>query len=376
MAVKCAICEKYISKNSDYLNCRKRCNSNYHLNCLHIGEEAFVRMRDSGELRSWDCGRCSDELTCKTRKTSVSSTPGNAQSSAGEDLLETLVAKKVSEMLDGLRRSVFDSLRDEVHRMHINNSNFSEEVSNFKKEISKLVTENDKLKLEVRRLKQQLEASTIDGPLPTKCSDVDISNIAPDTQNKLRSKNFTDKNVTYASKNANSDKKKNVNTSNSKSDKNTYAEALSNVGFLTDPITKSSTIVENKSKKSAMIDITDDTNDFQLVRRQRKSNSKGNTITGTAPSSNLKAITKYNYVYVTRLDKTTSVEDIVGYLKEKNFLNVICDKMSSKKPDVYSSFRVGVPFNEINKLKEPEVWPMGAYVNTFFWKMKPHQISP
>ncbi|KAK9675206.1 hypothetical protein QE152_g40550 [Popillia japonica] len=36
--------------------------------------------------------------------------------------------------------------------------------------------------------------------------------------------------------------------------------------------------------------------------------------------------------------------------------------MKSKRPDIYSSFRVGVPSQRLNELKDPENWPIGAYI--------------
>lgn len=110
--------------------------------------------------------------------------------------------------------------------------------------------------------------------------------------------------------------------------------------------------------------------------QSRKKSNKNKTITGIAANLQLKAVSKFSYLYITRLDKDITVEDLRQHLQQFNYKEVICDKMNSKHPEIYSSFRVGVPSHQLEQLRKPENWPMGALVNTFFWRKKLELKTP
>lgn len=74
---------------------------------------------------------------------------------------------------------------------------------------------------------------------------------------------------------------------------------------------------------------------------------------------------KYSYAYVSKLDKDTTTEDILNYLKNKGFDDIKCEKMNSKRPDIYASFRIGVPMQKFSDLNNPNIWPVARSLIVF-----------
>lgn len=104
-----------------------------------------------------------------------------------------------------------------------------------------------------------------------------------------------------------------------------------------------------------------------IIKRQRKTNSSGITGKGSTNINNLKAAEKKIEMYITRLHKDTTVNDITEFLKKK-FPEVRCEQGQSKFPECYSSFKITINENNYNSFMNPDLWPSGIYINKFFRK--------
>lgn len=92
-------------------------------------------------------------------------------------------------------------------------------------------------------------------------------------------------------------------------------------------------------------------------------------IIGTARANDekkhLSAVQRKAWLHVWRASPETTTEDIHGYLKNKKIQNeVIVEKLISKGN--YASFKVGVNFENLNQLMDPDFWPTGIAINRFF----------
>ncbi|KAK9679379.1 hypothetical protein QE152_g40079 [Popillia japonica] len=116
---------------------------------------------------------------------------------------------------------------------------------------------------------------------------------------------------------------------------------------------------------------TDNGNEFQTVRNRRNPSKKPQV--GRATDTNLRAVVSCPHLYLSKLDKNRTFEDVQNYLMGKGFPEFECQKMVSKRPDIYSSFKVGVPVSRIDELKNPDCWPEGTHISPFFWKIKSHK---
>lgn len=96
------------------------------------------------------------------------------------------------------------------------------------------------------------------------------------------------------------------------------------------------------------------------------SNSNGN-------SNTIKAAPNMKYFHVSRVDPSTTTANMLQFLKG-NFMNVSCTQLKSKHPDEYSSFKVGVSAENVDKLLEPTRWAQGIKISKFF-HFTPRQMT-
>lgn len=351
---KCDKCSQSVSRYDDSIICTAPlCAQSFHTKCVKISEELLVDLKTTGKVKTWRCDMCEKPpQSAVQKKTALIEQIAVSINNDSLKNIEDITTSKIKQAINSITEEVINVLRAEINMLHSNNCNFSEEIAKLRSEISKLQLENCDLKNEITNLK--INSSLAIGDKSVLKDEVNSRSSKTDTKttNRIKipemhsPKNYAQKNTNNTGLNA---KKK-------------YTEVLKN----------------NNISNSTYLDFTPHENinsseeaGFQVVRPRRKTSNKNKTITGSATNSNIKAITKYSYLYVTRLEKDVTSENIINYLKELEFNDVICDKMNSKRPDIYSSFRIGVPAPILDKLKDCKIWPVGTYVNTFFWKMKP-----
>lgn len=92
---------------------------------------------------------------------------------------------------------------------------------------------------------------------------------------------------------------------------------------------------------------------------QRTMVGSGDDVCGIA------AVPSLNYYHVYRLSPTTSVDELQNYLKT-SFPEVTCEKLQSRHPDEYSSFKVGISETNIDSFLDPSKWAKGTRINKFF----------
>ena len=86
----------------------------------------------------------------------------------------------------------------------------------------------------------------------------------------------------------------------------------------------------------------------------------------------IKSVPKASSLFVFRLDPVTTCEDLIKYL-EKDFPEVTCEKLRSKYPSCYSSFKVTIYQHNTSTALKPLTWPNGILVTRFFQKYRTPQ---
>lgn len=85
----------------------------------------------------------------------------------------------------------------------------------------------------------------------------------------------------------------------------------------------------------------------------------------TANNTSLRAVPKKAYLHVTRLHPDTTCDEVKAFLATE-FSEVECEALTSKFPEYYASFKVIINHDNKEKVMNPQLWPRGAYINTFF----------
>lgn len=125
-----------------------------------------------------------------------------------------------------------------------------------------------------------------------------------------------------------------------------------------DTTNKGKTIEDNNSKEGT----------WEIQRSQRRQ-TRGykDIIVGKLKNDELfKGVTKYNDYHVFNCEPRLTPEQLKSYLIDNvKIPEVECQKMESKHPDRYSSFKISVPTNYAKELTNPEIWPEYICINKF-----------
>lgn len=82
-------------------------------------------------------------------------------------------------------------------------------------------------------------------------------------------------------------------------------------------------------------------------------------------SMKLKGVSKVVSLHVYRLDPETKSDDLIEFLKS-DFPVMSCEKLNSRYPDLYASFKIDITEDCLQTALNPEIWPMNACIRRFF----------
>ncbi|KAG5882741.1 hypothetical protein JTB14_032339 [Gonioctena quinquepunctata] len=249
----------------------------------------------------------------------------------------------------------------EVIRDFLKSSEFSDIISSLiKRDSDKLKEKIDELKEEVTNLKEsniQLIHLLCNGVQATDEKRKTIENISAndqqsrptniEKQNPTMGKNFTNKHRLRSTTKQIPDKQKTF-----ENDNENVFEALREK-------TSSTTYMDSGDKADR-----NENNDGEW--QAQKPRRKNNIIFGRANNNNsFVGVTRYIDFHVFRCPLDMTSVELENYLKTKNILNTKCEKMKSKYPEIYTSFKVSVPANFTKQFTDPEIWPEYVGVNRF-----------
>ncbi|KAJ3652681.1 hypothetical protein Zmor_018625 [Zophobas morio] len=115
--------------------------------------------------------------------------------------------------------------------------------------------------------------------------------------------------------------------------------------------------------------------EWKVVSPKRKRSYRKPVVGCLPETSSIQAIPRSAYIHVYRLHPDTAAEDLKNFLNQKVSVKEVV-KLDSKHPELYSSFKVGVDYVELESAMNPELWPKGACVNKFFhWIAHNKQVT-
>lgn len=104
-------------------------------------------------------------------------------------------------------------------------------------------------------------------------------------------------------------------------------------------------------------------------RRRININRRGNRVYGKATEFEFKGVVKYKDYHVYRLPPKFEDTDLINHLKSKDIQDVKCERMNSRYPDEYSSFKVSVALKYDKEFRNPNIWPEYVVINPFLKKV-------
>jgi len=107
----------------------------------------------------------------------------------------------------------------------------------------------------------------------------------------------------------------------------------------------------------------------QEMGKSSKSLNRPKLIIGTNEELNFKAATKRAHFHLYKVDKSTTMEVTKNHLTANNFVDVECERMTSKYPASYGSFKVSINYDQKEKLKEHKLWPRDVCIDPFLVRL-------
>lgn len=121
------------------------------------------------------------------------------------------------------------------------------------------------------------------------------------------------------------------------------------------------------AKCEELIHLTDESSEvpFNKVVSKRKIKRQNKPIIGSNENLTTKIVTNKSFLHVYNLHPDFKPDELSVILKPK-FPEVICDKINSRYPQYYSSFKVTIDACNFESAFNPDLWPKGAKINQFF----------
>ena len=134
------------------------------------------------------------------------------------------------------------------------------------------------------------------------------------------------------------------------------------------PSVEKSRSVDSEKQKQTMTCVgSKDSSWSEVVRRkQKRTIVVGNNNKSDTGIVKLKGVAKTVSLHVYRLSPSTTVDQVEQFLKA-DFPEVKCEKLNSRQPDVYSSFKVDVYEDNLEAVMNPNIWPNNTYIRRFLY---------
>ena len=362
--VWCKVCAKKVNRDEELLTCSKLCGSAFHAKCANVSGEELVELKSQGLIKNWKCNTCEENITLTMN---VQNQKEFQEKHQHFDInhIDQIITSKVKSAIGVITEEVINLFRKEIHALR-------EENCNLKREIQTLQTCTEKL------VSQSVNSSMIDGT---------------QRPNKHYSKGMSSKNTAenFGSEDAlaskNTQRKINViNTENRKKSEeaanvgNTQFQLAQSSSTMLDIVDKCDHLGSNdvRQKKfgvkygteqnSGKEDSSGSTGWSEVVKRKRS--IKKPTIVGTATDIGIKAAVQYAHLHAYKLEPNLNADQLKNYLQSVGVQDVMCEKMDSKYPAQYSSFKISVKQDQLEKVKDANIWPKNARINRFLEHLK------
>lgn len=316
---KCGDCNERIFPRQSFICCNGACEKAFHIKCVNITPDDLPGFIGNDGISKFSCSSCSNL---------------DSQSS-------TQITKVNKELSD--KDSKIDKILETVTFL-------SDEVANLKEE-------NMSLKLLVIELNNKLERMNIINEMPSETRGfrslkhdnvdkmmVEKVNNAFETSSEPRNTNSLGQNYKKSYAQATSVSMETAVPSFDEPD-------LDNEGF------KKVTYKRNKSNKQ---------DNFKPIKKPIVIGRNNVCSLSTIK----KEVKRRNAIFVSRLAPEVDVNDILKYLKDNIKLkSARCTRLKTRY-ETYASFHISLEIDEYETAIDPESWPEGVLVSTFYGRLK------
>lgn len=372
MVTVCSACSVKIQRYDDNIKCAG-CISSFHIKCVNISVEDFVAKSTDGSVLNWKCRECVD-LT--SRHSDVAPVSVERSSTTGSvDMGEPItVSKDLMNYLISENNELKQLIRQQSVEFSVFKNELTEQVAALRLQISK--QEQSIALLTVGLRDSRKEAKIGEGP----GASVRISKTSQQRTQQVYS---------AAAGGCNGAAKENAGGNELPSRRKPISgqDKTQNVIFVANHLKSvnesealggASVTVQSASQTNPAPAGGGDSDGFTVFtgRRNGKKSKKDDRqqpsqenarkfVIGSGNTDKLKTVPKKAYLFVSRLDPSTTTDDLQALLRDR-FPEVLCEQMASKYPQYYSSFKVTIYLHRLGDAMDPGNWPDGCYISRFF----------
>lgn len=371
--MECAVCKIKLNRRyDDYIECCE-CSSSSHLKCVNMEIKEFHKMVEDKSVKNWFCNGCSANIT------SASQDNNKSNLSVIESDDETGAPCISEATIDGGGGGPLDVAVNLLLGKMDALIQSSEKPCCCSKLISKLIDDNLKLRkaiesqaILVESLQSEVHAYIVSSQkvygsinnvetkqtqkmsAPGSIQPVSASSLAGERARQEKVSPADSANSTAQGIEARSGKKASVG-----SPKGAEPAVTDNL---------------NGCKNAVQDDVTHTNNQpwTSVVRKAKRwRNNMRDPVVGELQTdkAKLRAVPRRAFIHVTRLHPQTTCEDVVESLK-KDLSGVVCERLQSRFPGSYASFKVTINQSDFDKAMDPLLWPEGSLVRQFFQKRR------
>jgi hypothetical protein len=311
---KCGTCNKNVTKNSKALLCDGICNFCFHSDCIGLNQEEYNCFLILGNKAIWMCNKCRLHNLSSRENRSVQIQTTNELNEEDSSVKDQI--KMLTDQLYSLSKNQKEISEQQALMMKVNEG-LQSAVNNQADAISELLTYDKDIKTSF--------ASKL------KCG---LAKLSPGQEKSCLANNIR------------------------------QIEDIRTIGDVkqSDDTDDGYTRVLNKRNKKEL-------KSSQGIRKQDP--KKSIFITGDSEDDDkLKLAVRKSYLFVSRLDPTTTTDELMNFLKGR--VNEVCtvEKLSSRHPSDYSSFKIGVTQTVFKEAFTSTFWPKGVFVSKFLFSKK------
>lgn len=335
-------CNKSIARHGDYVECSANSEHVFHVECAPLSVEEWMNGRQDGSLKRWLCGQCRPN---EREVYGVNMHPNYEQ--VINDFLNSNDFKKIvqksSAAVISATNAAVSELKSQITELRNENKILYEKLDMFLQQQEDITQKYLLEKHEKENVTKEKISGTVNKQTPKQQQPTYVETVRNNPiQNKEKGKN-----------------KQNVSSNGSQQGQENSSRQTRELGG-----SRVSEVATGQVHGGQVQEHAATENDAQFTVVGRKRRNK-NIIRGSKSGCKLLGAERRAWLFIGRIKgKETSERELLEYLEEEGLQQQIsCKKLNST--EWYSNFKIGIPFDMLEKINKAEYWPENVIVRRF-----------
>lgn len=378
MALTCGVCSRKIDRYDDYISRRDKCVKSFHLRCVNVSMDEFIRIKKSGVIKEWSCGTCDGSIASGPDDLSDDQSKANSDGD-----INSIITVHVNNAIQKLIEAVIKPLQDEILKLSEQNRILLNEIR-----VLQNVTSQDSARLPYQSKDGAQRSKHETFSVKDKTSQVNgnkdqCGTMKSDKNELLNASKYLSKTKTREKQRGNNDSKGDVvkrqasavvasgHTGDGNSDVSVRDGGLDEPRLTIDggEAALNSDAASGASVQESGQESVVRTDGWNVARSGKSRKRSGIVGVDSSARGGLRAVHKCVDLHICMLHPSTTANDLEDYLRP-SFPEVSCEAVTPRYPEKYSSFKVRLFDSNFKKAMNPAEWPEGVLIRKFFYQRR------